>query len=419
MARTPWVAAGGEAQPPTATDEPINISETATSSTQPRERVHPTFARVVHDSVVARLLTRASTRRALPSRVNRSRHTVSEWRRRGEYPSLSTSALLPPARGPFSEAVLGALARQPGTLGSTPPVGEVDSLRDDDFCLALYLCYELHYRGVGDADWEWDPDLLRFRLELERCFVQRLRDEVTGSTPRRANDVTAALEDVIHSSAGPSLSGYLAEAGTFNQLREFCIHRSAYQLKEADPHTFAIPRLTGRAKAAMVEIQYDEYGSGDVAQMHSVLFGDTLRALDLNTVVGSYIPLVPGTTLATVNLVSMFGLHRRWRAALVGHLAVFEMTSVEPMARYARALTRHGVNAKGRQFFDVHVTADERHALIARDELVAGLVDADPTLAGDLLFGASSLLMLEGRFATHLLDSWAQGQSSLLDVTLQ
>src|SRR3712207_8445227 len=42
----------------------------------------------------------------------------------------------------------------------------------------------------------------------------------------------------------------------------FRSQRSIYTLKEADPHSWAIPRLTGRAKAALVEIQSDEYGEG-------------------------------------------------------------------------------------------------------------------------------------------------------------
>ena len=43
------------------------------------------------------------------------------------------------------------------------------------------------------------------------------------------------------------------------------MHRSAYQLKEADPHTWAIPRLSGSVKAALVEV---EWGAGRV-----ILFG--------------------------------------------------------------------------------------------------------------------------------------------------
>ena len=68
------------------------------------------------------------------------------------------------------------------------------------------------------------------------------------------------------------LSRYVAAQATLEQFREFVIHRSAYQLKEADPHTFAIPRIRGQAKAAMVEVQADEYGGGDPERMHSRLF---------------------------------------------------------------------------------------------------------------------------------------------------
>ena len=219
---------------------------------------------------------------------------------------------------------------------------------------------------------------------------------------------------MIRGTSGPSLSTYLSESGTLEQLREFCVHRSAYQLKEADPHTFGIPRLTGEAKAAMVEIQFDEYGSGDASRMHSQLFADTMVALDLDPSYGAYVDRLPGATLATVNLVSMFGLHRCWRGALVGHLAIFEMTSVEPMQRYSQALKRFGVGPEGRRFYDVHVHVDARHAVIARDRMVVGLISAEPELGPDVLFGAPAVLMLEQRFVDCLLDAWTDDRSSLL-----
>jgi hypothetical protein len=321
---------------------------------------------------------------------------------------------LPRPRGPLSATVISALQRSPGSLGTTPPVGDIDPMSDDDFGLALYLCYELHYCGAGKIEWEWDPDLLRFRAELERAFIDRLREEIGQAIPRFSYEVGTALDELIRGSSGPSLSTYLSESGTLEQLREFCIHRSAYQLKEADPHTFGIPRLSGEAKAAMVEIQYDEYGSGDLSCMHSELFGDTMAALGLDPNYGSYVDVIPGVTLATVNLVSLFGLHRRWRGALVGHLAVFEMTSVEPMGRYSRALARFDVGLGGRRFYDVHVEVDEVHAVIARDRMVLGLIGAEPELGPDVLFGAAAVLMLEQRFVDYLLDAWTFGQSSLI-----
>jgi hypothetical protein len=323
---------------------------------------------------------------------------------------------LPASRGPLSAAVLSALRQRPGSLSRTPPLAGVDGLADDDLQLALYCCYELHYRGFAgvDADWEWDPALLGFRAELERAFLDRVRGEIGPARRDRRADVCGALVELIAGVSGPSLSTFLVESGRLDQLREFCVHRSAYQLKEADPHTFAIPRLCGDAKAAMVEIQHDEYGSGRAADMHSVLFAQTMTALGLDPVYGAYLDRLPGTTLATVNLASMFGLHRRWRAALVGHLAVFEMTSVEPMSRYSAALARMDIGPEGRRFYDVHVAADARHGRIALERMVAGFIETEPHLRADLLFGAAAVLLVERRFGRELLDAWSAGRSSLL-----
>jgi hypothetical protein len=320
----------------------------------------------------------------------------------------------PRARGPLSDVVISALQREPGSLGATPAIDGVDPLSDDDFGLALYLCYEVHYRGQRSADWEWDPGLIKFRGEMERAFSQRLREEIGHALPRFPFETPTALDELIRGSSGPSLSSYLSESGSLDQLKEFCIHRSAYQLKEADPHTFGIPRLTGATKAAMVEIQFDEYGSGVASDMHSALFANTMAALDLDSTYGAYVDVIPGVTLATVNLVSMFGLNYRWRGALVGHLAVFEMTSVEPMARYSKALARFGIGPEGRRFYDVHVKIDAEHAVIARDRMVAGLIATEPDLGPDILFGAAAVLMLEQRFVDYLLDAWSDGRPSLL-----
>src|SRR5471030_2536914 len=85
----------------------------------------------------------------------------------------------PVPRGPLSGAVLSALRQDPGSLGPMPSV-TMDALSDDDLHLALYCCYELHYRGMAgvDPEWEWDSALLGFRAELEGALVQRLRDEI-------------------------------------------------------------------------------------------------------------------------------------------------------------------------------------------------------------------------------------------------
>jgi hypothetical protein len=97
----------------------------------------------------------------------------------------------------------------------------------------------------------------------------------------------------------------------------------------------------------------------------------------------------------------------------VGHLALFEMTSVGPMARYSRALARLGIPAAARRFYDVHVEADAIHERIALEDMVAGHLETDPGEAGILRFGARALAAIEQRFTEHVLGAWDAGTTSL------
>jgi Iron-containing redox enzyme len=336
-------------------------------------------------------------------------------------PARSDAATLARPRGPVSQALIGALRERPGRSSES---FDGQTLVDDPLCgedapLALYTLYELHYRGFAEVDdeWEWDPNALRLRARLERAFLNRIQQEVVfkfGSDPVSPHAVADELRSLADS-AGPSLSKFLAAQGTLRQLREFAIHRSLYSLKEADPHTWAIPRLHGAAKAALVAIQMDEYGAGSEHGMHSALFADVMTALRLDARYGAYIDLVPGEILSTVNLMSLFGLHRRWRGAIVGHLALFEMCSVVPMSRYIEALNRNGVS-DATPFYEAHVTADAWHQEVALNDMVASLVLNEPNLADDIVFGARALDHLERRFTERLLRAWAHDETSLHTV---
>jgi hypothetical protein len=315
---------------------------------------------------------------------------------------------LPDPRGPVTELLLDTLARPVEQL---PPVA-VDDAGEEDLHLALYLCYELHYRGLPGVDerWEWEPSLLALRGALERRFEDAVRRDVP--VPMNGAAIDVALREIEATDAAPSLSRHLERSGTLEQYLEFVVHRSAYQLKEADPHSWALPRLAGPPKGALVEIQADEYGSGDPRRIHAAMFADTMVALGLDSGYGAYVDRIPAVTLATVNLMSMFGLHRRLRGAIVGHLALFEMTSSVPNRRYAAGLRRLG-HPGATAFYDEHVVADAVHESIAAVDLAGGLARQEPAVAPDILWGAAALVELEGRFARHLLDAWTAGRSSL------
>lgn len=325
-----------------------------------------------------------------------------------------SSPPLPRERGPLSAAVIAYMRQGEPLPNPRCDLADRQVLVDDDLHLALWCCYELHHHGFHGVDdqLEWDPDLIRFRRHLEAAFEAALRSECRDESLPSEPEVSLR---VISEWSSPPLARTIEAEGTLAQLREFAIHRSGYQLKEADAHTFGIPRLRGSGRSAMIEIQLDEYGSGRPGEAHSELFADAMGELGLNREFGHYIDRLPGSTLATDNLVELFALNRRLRGALIGHLALFEITSVVPMSRYLAGARRVGGLPALERFYETHVEADVHHGRIASTHMVRGLLADEPELAPDIIFGAVALSRVEYRFAHHLLRSWGEGRSSLFD----
>ncbi|MFJ7749765.1 iron-containing redox enzyme family protein [Arthrobacter sp. NPDC097144] len=337
---------------------------------------------------------------------------------------------IPAPRGPVSAALFELLTASeapdaPALAAVTEAARRAaaestDILRDEDLQLALFCLYELHYSGletVPDA-LEWHPGLLDLRLNLEEAFEAALRQAVpVPPLPEPTSEAVAAeLFRMAADDDGPSVSRYVASKATREQLQEFLILRSIYQLKEADPHSWAIPRLpVGRAKAALIEIQADEYGGGRPERMHSHLFGVTMKGLELETEYGWYLDFVPALTLASSNAMSLFGLNRRLRGAIAGHLAAFEMTSSIPNSFYARGFRRLGFDDEVTYYFDEHVEADAVHEQIAARDLAGGLVESEPDLLGDVIFGAATVLTLDAMMGGEHLAAWQEDRSALLE----
>jgi hypothetical protein len=338
----------------------------------------------------------------------------------------------PTPRGPLSETLLAGLTS--GTVDPALPDlaaraadAADDLLADDDVQLALTVLYELHHQGFDGVDdrLEWHPVLLAARAVLEERFEAQLRRDVAvpedllveleanAATEGTGPAVARALFDLTGRDDGPSLSAYVARKATDEQLHELLVQRSVYQLKEADPHTWAIPRLLGAPKAALVEIQADEYGGGRPERMHAALFARTMRGLGLDDTYGAYVDEVPAVALASLNTMLLFGLHRRLRGCAVGHLAAFEMTSSQPNRLYGNGFRRHGYDADVTWYFDEHVEADAVHEQIAARDMAGGLVEQQPALRDDVLFGAAACLAVDGRAGAHLIERWSAGESAL------
>ncbi|MFG1664215.1 iron-containing redox enzyme family protein [Streptomyces sp. Y7] len=325
--------------------------------------------------------------------------------------SLRRPPPLPEPRGPLSAAVLSLLR---GSAPADSPSPDRCSAYGDDLQLALYVLYELHYEGFQDVpdDLEWDSALLAHRSAIERRFLGALREDV----PVDATDTAVRALDELQIEpvdGSGSVSHFLRDRGSLGQLRDYAALRSLYHLKEADPHAWVIPRLRGRAKAGMVAVEFDEFGAGRAEEIHAELFADLMADLDLDTAYGHYVDAAPAAMLATVNLMSLFGLHRALRGALVGHFATVEVTSSPASRRLAEAMRRAGAGPAAVRFYTEHVEADAVHEQVVRHDVVDGLLEDEPGLEGDVVFGIRATTHLEDRFGAGLLEAWRTGATAL------
>jgi hypothetical protein len=331
---------------------------------------------------------------------------------------------LPVPRGPLSAGLLEALAGRADLdvdtlLGRVHDLPEdTDVLTDDDVHLALWVLYELHYDGFDGVDpaLEWDPDLLRLRAALERPFETELRRRAeahVAATTAGEGDLAERLFELSAGFPGPSVSTFVHREATAGQFAEFMVHRSIYQLKESDPQSWVIPRITGRPKAALVELQYDEYGAGRPERLHATMFGDSMEGAGLDRTYGRYVDRVPGYTLATNNAMSLFGLHRRLRGAAMGHLGAYEAGSSLPCRRYAGAARRLGLPEVVAEYFDEHVEADAVHEQLAFRDICAALVGSGQAEERDVVFGVVTCLLMEAVAGERMLEDWQAGRSTL------
>jgi hypothetical protein len=308
----------------------------------------------------------------------------------------------------LSEWVLARLAGTP-VAGDAPPADG-----PDDEAIALWALHEVLYRGFEDAsdDAEGDAGLFAVRHRLESGLEERLRARWADAAVDRDLDaagVPAALEALVAADDGPSLADHVRRHADRDQVLELLRQRSVYHLKEADPVAWVVPRLPVRAKAALVELQFDEYGAGDPNRLHAHLFARGLEAVGLRPEYGAYVDDALPETLELNNALSLFGLRRRLRGAAVGHLAAFEMTSSLPSRKLAQGLGRLGLDGPMAAYYDEHVEADAVHEQLAAHDICGTLAEDEPDQVDAILLGAFTCLDLEARFATAMFASWRVG----------
>ena len=323
--------------------------------------------------------------------------------------------LLPEARGDLTFALVDALRRDDPDCCPRPSSPAADPLTDDELQLALWICYELHYRGFDDvgADGSGSPSCSACAASSRRSLLGALRARV--AVPGRTRPVAAAAARTRRLRRRPvAVAVHAAQANrdAVPRVRDAPLGLPA---EGGRPAQLGDPPAERPAKAALVEIQADEYGGGE-------LRADALRALPRRCCAasGSTTPTAPTSTRCPAsrsrvsNVMSLFGLHRALRGALVGHLAAYEMTSSAPVpplrARAAPARRRRGRMPSSSTSTSPRTRCTSNWP---RTTSAAGSPMPSRSSPRTSLFGAAACLYVDKRFAEHVLGCWAQERTSL------
>jgi hypothetical protein len=343
------------------------------------------------------------------------------------------------ARGVFDTEIAQALETPElaSVLGRTPHLrdGLLDRARslaarafEDEDDAALDTAHRTLYLLGAQSGWspvsawrenEHDLTLAAVRLELEHAFERQLARVAAVPEPPPADlaDVLDWLTDLALRRPlfdGPSMGAFYRDEATLEQLREVVAQRSLFFLKEPDPWTMVIPSLRGEAKAGLIDLILDEYGWGRHDQMHSTVYATLMEKLGLSTAYDEYFDQTSWQLLAGLNYQAMLARHSRLCRRMYGYIYLVEADSPGSMRNYLAAYARAGIeDPEVRLFYELHIDADEGHADVALNEVVARVLQSEPAAIAEIARGVVEGRYLHALFSRHLHSRFSAGRSSL------
>jgi hypothetical protein len=277
---------------------------------------------------------------------------------------------------------------------------------------ALEEAHRSLYAIYANRIWRPTPDLksadlLRYRLILEAGFrsrLDRVREEDDIDLTPPAENLGEWFESLAlgeHPLDDGSWGAYLKDDATLDALKSVVAQRSLFFLREPDPWIYAVPTLTGIAKAGLIDLLLDEYGWGKLDRMHSTIYANLMDALGLETELDHYELTTSWQFLATLNHQWMCALDPMLGRRLIGTIYLTEADSPQAMTNYLAAYDRLGIDdPRVLEFYELHVAADENHRDVALSEVAVPVAEAEGAAAAQAIAtGIFDARTLEAEFA--------------------
>ena len=167
---------------------------------------------------------------------------------------------------------------------------------------------------------------------------------------------------IADESSEESLSGnYVSEEITKEQFRYMLQEFAVDGLTEAQVFYYAMPRLHLTAQMPMLRIMIDEFGSANPKKMHTALFIELLKELDMPLDQSYYYDRMSNISYEFLNMYFWLALRADNPSYFVGALTYLETIIPVVFPSLVKACGRLNIHAH--HYYSEHCHIDEFHAL--------------------------------------------------------
>ena len=237
----------------------------------------------------------------------------------------------------------------------------------------------------------WEEALhteLAIRL-AEGHWLEDLRAQCAAAlpvSPISPDAFVAWFASLSHKGPGQQhrLFDWLATHADLPEMRWFLKQEAAGEAGFDDLLAYTQVKLPVVAKLELARNYWDEMGHGKRNGMHGEMLARVVTELDLQPTLETTV----WQSLALGNAMLGMAMTRRYAYQSIGALGVVELTAPSRVAYVSAGMRRLGLGPHLRAYFDLHAALDISHAKAWMAQVIAPLVEADPSCAPFIAEGA-------------------------------
>ncbi len=241
-----------------------------------------------------------------------------------------------------------------------------------------------------DEDWEatLESSQALSRLEIQFLEIERQKiSNMAAEAPTTPADFVTWFEALRETGPGQNdpLFPWLVDSASEDQMRWFIQQEVAGEAGFDDLVALTQLRMPVQAKLEMASNYWDEMGRGNERAMHGPMLSATVRELNISS---NSADNAVWEALSLGNLMLGLAYNRRYAYHSVGALGAVELTAPTRTVWVARALEKLNISKSGCLYFNIHSTVDVRHSKEWNQEVIASLVELNPSAAQAIAEGA-------------------------------